>query len=243
MPLTKADRIEIVKIWGGRSARAVARDFNERHPQHAPVSHVAVAQLLRKFEETGTVEDRRRSGRPRTATDEGTATAVLASFVKSPQRSTRRLSGECHVSQTSICRVLKTHKWHPYKLQLQQHLSEDDPDRRLQFCEWAVEQLRQDPNFAMHMLHSDEANFYVTGEVNKQNLRYWSPDNPTWTDPCKMVGAGKIMVWVGIWGTRIIGPFFYPWHLNCRALLGHVRTPHSSLNVGPGWQLSLILPT
>nr|CAH7730560.1 unnamed protein product [Callosobruchus chinensis] len=39
------------------------------------------------------------------------------------------------ISRTSIQRILKHYKWHPYKIQLLHELNEDDHDRRLQFCE------------------------------------------------------------------------------------------------------------
>ena len=145
------------------------------------------------------MDDKPRHGRPKTATDEGTAVAVLASFAKSPTRSTRRLALESCVSRGSIQRIVRDHHWHPYKIQLQQHLSEDHPDRRLHFCEWALTQLPRDPAVGSKILFSDEANFYVSGEVNKQNLRYWSPENPHWTDPRKVTGGGKLMVWCGTW--------------------------------------------
>lgn len=60
-----------------------------------------------------------------------------------------------------------SHKWHPYKLQLLQHLNEDDPDRHTKFAEWAKEKLEQDPQFAQNILFSDDANFYVNDEGNK----------------------------------------------------------------------------
>nr|CAH7725153.1 unnamed protein product [Callosobruchus chinensis] len=39
------------------------------------------------------------------------------------------------ISRTSIQRILKHYKWHPYKIQLLHELNGDDHDRRLQFCE------------------------------------------------------------------------------------------------------------
>ena len=86
------------------------------------------------------------------------------------------------------------------------YLSEDDPDRRLEFCEWALSNVNEDPNFSTKILFTDEANFYVNGEFNRQNLGYWSNENPKWLSPTKMQGAGKLMVWAGIWGDKIIGP-------------------------------------
>ena len=80
-----------------------------------------------------------------------------------------------------------------------QHLSEDDPDRWLQFCEWALTKVNEDENFSNKILFTVEANFYINGEeVNRQNLRYWSDENPRWMNPMKMQGVGKVMVWAWI---------------------------------------------
>uniref|UniRef100_A0A669CUS4 non-specific serine/threonine protein kinase n=1 Tax=Oreochromis niloticus TaxID=8128 RepID=A0A669CUS4_ORENI len=178
------------------------------HPTRPPISHATVSKLLAKFRETGSVLDLPKCRCKKTVTNEETSVAVLASFSKVPQRSTRRMSLVSGISRTSLRRILATHKWHPYKLQLLQHLNEDDPDRCTEFAEWAKQKLEQDPQFTQKILFSDEANFYVNGEVNKQNHRYWSDTNPHWMDPSKTVGTTKVMVWCGIWGTTIVGPFF-----------------------------------
>jgi hypothetical protein len=102
---------------------------------------------------------------------------------------------------------------------MRQHLSEDDPDRRLQFCEWAQNHLSDDPSFAAGNLFSDEANFYVHGEVNWQNMRYWSDSNPHWYEPTNVQGGEKVMVWCGIWDTKIIGPVFIDRNLNAETYL------------------------
>jgi hypothetical protein len=88
-------------------------------------------------------------------------------------------------------------------MQMLQHLSEDNPDRRMEFCEWAVNKLDGDANFSSGILFTYEANFYVN-EVNSQNVRYWSDTNLHWMNPSKMQGAGKVMVWCRIWGNKII---------------------------------------
>uniref|UniRef100_A0A669CZ07 DUF4817 domain-containing protein n=1 Tax=Oreochromis niloticus TaxID=8128 RepID=A0A669CZ07_ORENI len=217
--LTHEEQIEIVLISGERSNRVIAADFNARHPTRPPISHATVSKLLAKFRETGSVLDLSKCGRKKTVTNEETSVAVLASFSKSPQRSTRHMSLESGISRTSLWRILATHKWHPYKLQLLQHLNEDDPDRRTEFAEWAKQKLEQDPQFTQKILFSDEANFYVNGEVNKQNHRYWSDTNPHWMDPSKTVGTTKVMVWCGIWGTTIVGPFFINGNLKAAGYL------------------------
>uniref|UniRef100_A0AAX7TH63 Uncharacterized protein n=1 Tax=Astatotilapia calliptera TaxID=8154 RepID=A0AAX7TH63_ASTCA len=176
-------------------------------------------QLLAKFRETGSVLDLPKCGRKKTVINEETLVAVLASFSKSPQRSTRRMSLESGISRTSLRQILATNKWYPYKLQLLQHLSEDDPDQCTEFAEWTKQKLEQDPQFTQKILFSDEANFYVNGEVNKQNQRYWSDTNPHWMDPSKTVGRTKVMVWCGIWDTTIVGPFFINGNLKATGYL------------------------
>ncbi|KAL1249206.1 hypothetical protein QQF64_020211 [Cirrhinus molitorella] len=96
--LTREERIEIVLISGERSNRVIAAGFNARHPTRPPISHATVSKLLAKFRETGSVLDLPKCGRMKTVTNEETSVAVLASFSKSPQRSTRRMSGEWRVA-------------------------------------------------------------------------------------------------------------------------------------------------
>ena len=53
-----------------------------------------------------------------------------------------------------------------------QHLNEDDPDRQMEFCEWALTKINEDESFTITILFTDEAIFYVNADVNWQNLRY-----------------------------------------------------------------------
>jgi len=38
--------------------------------------------------------------------------------------------------------------------------------------------LRENPDILNNLLMTDEAHFHLSGFVNKQNTRYWSPVNP-----------------------------------------------------------------
>ncbi|KAL6490721.1 hypothetical protein MHYP_G00010660 [Metynnis hypsauchen] len=171
MELMKEERIQVILMSGECSCHIVAADFNNCHPERLPISHSTVASLIAKFRETGTVDDKLRSGRPKTTPDKETSAMVLAAFAKSPRRSTRRLAEECGVSQSSLVWILHTNKCHPFKIQLQQKLSEENPDRHVEFCTWELDQHQQDPAIAQGILFGDVANFYVSGEVNCQNKR------------------------------------------------------------------------
>jgi hypothetical protein len=64
-------------------------------------------------------------------------------------------------------------------------------------CAWFSDLLDKNARFTKDtVLFSDIS--YVNGEVNKQNMRYWSQDNPHWISPTKQQGAAKVMVWYGM---------------------------------------------
>jgi hypothetical protein len=132
----------------------------------------------------------------------------VLSFLSSHGAMARLVASLTGISQRSVLRVLHVNKWHPYKLHLQHRLTEDVPDRRVQFAEWASERCRDDPMFPQRVPFSNEALFFVHGDVNKQNHRYWSDTNQNWRYDCKGVAGVKVMVWCRIWSTRIIGPYF-----------------------------------
>ncbi|GBN86597.1 hypothetical protein AVEN_248725-1 [Araneus ventricosus] len=48
------------------------------------------------------------------------------------------VSEQMGISRSSVMRISRAHKWHPYELQMLQHLTEDDPDSRIKFCEWTL---------------------------------------------------------------------------------------------------------
>jgi len=131
---------------------------------------------------------------------------------------------ELGVPKTTISRILKKQRFHPYKLQILHHLTEDDPDRRLEMCEWFSNKLDENTRFTEDcVLFSDEALFYVNGEVNRQNVRYWSQNNPHWVDLSKQQGAQKIMVWRGLWKAYVLGPFFFDNHVTGETYLTMLR--------------------
>jgi transposase len=211
MPLSQEERVEIVMLsrQEGWSYRSIAEEFNSRHPERPPVTFSGVAQLIRRFKETGSVTDRPRPGRP-SATDTETREAVLAEAMVNPTTSVRRRALELGLNRETLRRMLKNEAFHPYKLQVLQSLTEGDPQKRLEMCEWFADRLSTNTRFTEDcVLFSDEALFFVNGEVNVQNTRYWSQNNPHWMTPLRQQGAQKLMVWCGLWKAHVLGPFFF----------------------------------
>ncbi|CAI9718975.1 Hypothetical predicted protein [Octopus vulgaris] len=67
---------------------------------------------------------------------------------------------------------------------------------------WSYRKIAEE--FNLRHPYSDKATFYVNGEVNRQNLLYWSRGNPHWMDPSKQQGSKKVMVWCDTVSIRAI---------------------------------------
>ncbi|CAF3907141.1 unnamed protein product [Rotaria sp. Silwood2] len=103
---------------------------------------------------------------------------VSQTFLLNPHISQRRAALELNISRASLQRLMKDLNLKPYKPRLLQALNEDDPDRRLEFCEWLLDSARDDPTLLDRILWTDEASFQTNGHVNKHNCIYWSDTNP-----------------------------------------------------------------
>jgi len=98
---------------------------------------------------------------------------------------------------------------HPYHIVLHQELKAQDFDTRLNFCNWLLNMIEDDPELLTHILWSDEATFCCDGSVNLHNMHYWSEVNPHWMREVQHQARWSVNVWVGIIGGQIIGPFIF----------------------------------
>jgi hypothetical protein len=152
-------------------------------------------ELLHKFEATGSVQDAKRSGRPTFSDDK--KIDIVAEMVVNPTSSSTKVVSICEVSKSTVQRVLAKNKFHPYKLKMVHHLSDDDPDRRLEFCECMTNKISQNPHYTKTICFSDESTFCLNGNVNTQNVRYWSVTNPHTFREEHTQFPEKVNVWAG----------------------------------------------
>lgn len=118
-------------------------------PDRNPIFRPAVERPVKRFEDTGSVKDRLKTGRLKLATNDEVALEVLQSVVEDPHASTTAIARQVDISQTSVCRILHKNKFHPYKIHL------------------------------VHELNvSDKATFMMNRNVNRHNYRLWSDVNP-----------------------------------------------------------------
>lgn len=96
MSLSEEERIHVLVMRGcgdrTRSYQEAADLFNITFPDRAPITKSTVLKTVKRFQENGSVKDRPRSGRPKTATDEDTRMLVMQSFVENPHASTRKVA-------------------------------------------------------------------------------------------------------------------------------------------------------
>jgi hypothetical protein len=153
----------------------------------------------------------------------------MAYIFASPKKLIRCNATELGVPKSTEHDVLPKAKFHPYELQLLRHLSEDDTDRHVEMFEQFLSSNEANPYFLQGVLFSDEANLYVNGEVNKENSRYWSQENPNWCSAYKESGAKRLIVRHSIWDPHVTKPFF-----------NSTATAESYLNMSGGCLMSAL---
>lgn len=202
--LTIRERIEIVDLYFKNECNAakVAKVFNNEHSQRPRIWKSTVCRLIRKFQQTGSVCDKKSTGRRRTATSDISIFNLLDRVEASPMKSIRKLAQECNTSRSTVHRILQENKYRPYKVKHLQMLHAGDTEKRMRFCDWFLNH-----GEVSLTLFSDEAVFYLNGNVLKPH--YWATANQNQYMACRSQQKSKLVVWAGIIGSRIIGPYFF----------------------------------
>ncbi|XP_054449778.1 uncharacterized protein LOC129087027 [Pteronotus mesoamericanus] len=222
--LTREQRVRAVKLYyqnqcnGAATARLLREEFGIRLVQSRNIT-----SLIRKFEATGSVHDAKRSGRRVSATTEEKAAELRASLLRSPQKSSKCLSGELGISDRSVRRLLDKMKMKPYIPRLLHSLHDGDSDRRVEFCERFLAKLREDENFPTKIWWSDEATFKLNGHINRHNCVYWNEVNPHVILE-KDINLPGVTVWAAISVMGIIGPVFFDGPVNQNNYLHVLQT-------------------
>ena len=134
---------------------------------------------MQKFKSTYSLCDVAVPVRQRVGRSVENITAIETSVANDPNQSIPRRSQELGIAQTSLWQILrKDLDLHSYKIKLTQELKPMDHLKRRTFSDWSLENMRQNDQFHRKIIFSDEAQFFLDGFVNKQNMHYWSDENP-----------------------------------------------------------------
>jgi transposase len=208
---TLRERIDIVKHYyaSNNNASVAARLVDQHSPQPS-----TVIRLVKKFEETGSVKDADRSGRPSLYRNLDFQDAVLHEIDQNTPSSSRRISAQLransdyNVSHSTVLKTLAKLGLKPYTPRLCHALNEDDPDRRVEACMMFEEMFIADPTRLDRIIWSDESTFKLNGHINRHNCVYWNFDNQHHIIE-KDVHLPGVMVWCAISSRGIIGPYFF----------------------------------
>jgi len=99
--------------------------------------------------------------------------------MKSPQKSKQRASIELGISHRSLIHLMQRLGLKMYRPRLLHGLLEDDPHRRLQFCEVVLNDERQGNGIVDKITWSYEAHFNLPGAVSRHNCLYYSTKKKT----------------------------------------------------------------
>ena len=135
-----------------------------------------MCEIADKFQTTESVLKGKSTGKPQT--NENVTKQVYAFLEENPHSSLRRLLARNDLSFNTVRRILKTRlHMHPYKITLVQEILPRDHNSRLQYCNFFQENLNNDEVLDLSVF-SDEAWFYLSGYIHKQNYRTWNVVNP-----------------------------------------------------------------
>ncbi|GFV89762.1 DUF4817 domain-containing protein [Trichonephila clavipes] len=176
-----------------------------------PLTYAGLLKLVKRFEETGKLEDRARAGRPCLKEERAPCIAVeieaIASEAASGTSSAREAARRLGLPPSSVHNILRRIlQLYPYKLQSCHELLPADTAQREAFAKWAFSKMEQDPTWVFNILWTDRAHFSLHGDVKKRNCHIWATSNPReYTQ--KPLHSTKVTAWCGFTGSFIIGPF------------------------------------
>lgn len=111
--------------------------------------------------------------------------------------SIRAIQSETGISYSSVRRMLKELRLHPYKPIRVQKLTDQDKERRLTFCNLMLTLIQDDNEFHRKIIFTDETMVETERAPNSQNDRRWSESQP-YDFHQHSCYSKKILIWSGI---------------------------------------------
>lgn len=199
------------------SYTTTVRDCRREFQLHgkAPIfTHHMLKRWVKNFRETGSVAKKKAPGLPKTVRTSPVIAQVRQAIQNSPSRSARLHAKNLNLSDRTLRRILHEDlNCHPFKILYTQQLLPADHAARATFSELMLQKIESQEIPLGSILITDEAHFYLHGDVNKQNVRYWSDENPRLINE-EPLHSPKVTVWMGIAEWGVIGPYFFDGTVN-----------------------------
>lgn len=197
MSVHENKRVTIVNLLhAGKSASEIF-ELLKKSGYKRPTIYYAI----KRYYETGTIKDRPRSGRPRSARTRELARNLRSRIQRNPQRSLRKLAAQMETSHMTVKRTLK------YDLGMKPYHT-----RKAQFLSARIKRLRKERAKALlerftdqdvrYIMFSDEKLFTMEEKANPQNKRVYAARLEDIPDAVRHVQTtqhpGSVMVWASV---------------------------------------------
>lgn len=214
--------VDMIMVLGARqnNYHAAARLYAERFPNRRHPDDRAISRLTQRARDGHMVRQR---GRHQYDENDPRVVTIFAMIHLDPQISSRRIEREIGIPRSTFLKIMKVFKYHAYHITLVQELQLQHFQQRIEFCQWALQIIENDPDFFNVVLFSDEAKFQSDGELNRHNCHYWSDVNPHWFRTVNRQRRWGLMVWCGIVNGHFIGPYFFEENVNQHTYLRLIR--------------------
>ena len=137
------------------------------------ISKMKVYRTVKRLRETGSIEDRKRSGRPRSVRTTQLISKVRSRYWRKSQQSVNKMAHQLKISRSSLNRVVKEELGlRPYKKRKIHGLTRLQEKKRLERSKVLLERYADEK--LDEIIFSDEKLFGVEERFNKQNDRIYA---------------------------------------------------------------------
>lgn len=191
-------------------AQAASNLYFDRYPERRHPSRDLFSCLQRNLPTYGAFKKPRpRTYQARNRDRELEEITVLGEIQNRTNLSLRKMQLNTGIPKTTALRILKNNKFKPYRVRKIHKLQPNDPQFRLDFCQWYLRKYAENPNLAQNIIWTDEACISSAGIFNRYNSYNWTLENPHITVEIQNQGRYSFNVWVGIFRGRFIGPYIF----------------------------------
>ena len=165
----ESEKCAVVELYQtGKSATEILKGLN-----YSQSRRNFVYRTIQRYNETGSDKDRKRSGRPKSATTSSVKKKIAARISRNPQRSMRKMAEELQISRESVRRMVKRDLGlSPLRLRKIHLLTTASRQKRLDGRRLLIQRL--EGHGLDTVLFSDEKIFSVEQCFNRQNDRVLS---------------------------------------------------------------------
>ena len=163
MPLSTNQRKDLIRCYhqSGNSLTGALRQYRrEKKLRKGPCSNQALGKLIKKFEATGSVLDKKSSGRPSVSENEviGVLNEITEMSKENPYNisSAHGVANRLNMPYSTVRKILRqTLKFYPYRIRRVHELMPNDMNTRLDFALKCVAEIESNDQWLSNILWSD----------------------------------------------------------------------------------------